>query len=265
MPPFDPTKTERSKRARRDRATTDLSAQPPQGSFGLLGPRVDPPRTAGLLGPSIPAGGNATAGRPFSNAPSPTGMASKIEAEAGSLIGPQRDQPPEDLDEAFEQGGAQPILDPTTNLGAAVWYFTPGNHDIDVPFNRVDVGMQARDFRNRNNPFKDAEPFMDTVNKLRGQSGTFPYSGRYKADIGGAFGQMTYNLKGNIKTSVEGWQFSGNITAPKDDYDFNEQPIGQRPLLEEIAVRLEKMVPGGRVFTFVFQGGRQVSDQGSWR
>ena len=50
----DPTKPKRRKQAHRDAPAVSESPRTDQGSFGLLAPRVEPLRTAGLLAPSVP-------------------------------------------------------------------------------------------------------------------------------------------------------------------------------------------------------------------
>lgn len=50
----DPTKSKLRKQALRDAPTVRESARTGQGSFGFLGPKVEPARTAGLLAPSVP-------------------------------------------------------------------------------------------------------------------------------------------------------------------------------------------------------------------
>ena len=49
----DPTKSKRKKPTLRNVSASGGSTQTASGSFGLLAPKVEPPRTAGLLGPSV--------------------------------------------------------------------------------------------------------------------------------------------------------------------------------------------------------------------
>ncbi len=50
----DPTKSKREKQALRNAPVSGGSARMAQGSLGLLAPKVEPARTAGLLAPSVP-------------------------------------------------------------------------------------------------------------------------------------------------------------------------------------------------------------------
>ncbi len=260
MPPFDPTKASRSKKARRNGASPDGPVGPPQGSFGLLGPQINPPRTAGLLGPSVPVAGTQSRVQATANKRQPNKFPPIIDAQTGSPIAAA------DTDDAFDRTQPGHNVDPTTAQGAVEWYFDPNNSDVNVAFSLVDIGLQPRDFRKRDGTkFENSEPFDVTVKSLRGKTGTFPYSGWEKATIRQPFGQMTYTLRGTFHTTRDEWTFKGSIEAEDDDFDFNPEELGKRRLDAEAATRIFALVPGGKPFKYIFNGSRTVQDGGKWQ
>ncbi|MCG8692784.1 MAG: hypothetical protein MI806_16395 [Minwuiales bacterium] len=260
MPPFDPTKAKRSKKARRTGSSPDGLVGPPQGSFGLLGPQVSPPRTAGLLGPIVPVAGKQPGIQTTANKRQSNKSPSMIDAQTGSSIAP------DDADDAFDRTQPGHNVDPTTAQGAVEWYFNPNNSNVDVAFSLVDIGLQPRDFKKRDGTkFKNSEPFGVTVKSLRGKTGTFPYSGWAKETIRQPFGQMTYLLAGAFEVENDGWAFNGAVTAKEDEYNFDEKTWGERTIPAEVATRAFALVPGGKPFKFIFNGSRAVQDGGKWQ
>ncbi len=141
------------------------------------------------------------------------------------------------------------------SMREALWqYFFGDGAGVTVNFSEVDIGLQPADF----------EHYKELVSSMSKKEGTLSIDLTALRNIGGFAGQLTYRLKGEIKSNRCGWCFKGYVGAYNDTFDFNALSWGIRSYWAEIAVRIFGMVPGGKPYDIMFSERRQVTDSGTW-
>lgn len=139
-------------------------------------------------------------------------------------------------------------------------YFRGSGKAVTVDFNEVDIGLKPSDFNARDGNY------LDLVKSMYRKNGTLAVDVKIAKDIGGWAGNVTYGLKGTIKSVAHKWKFDGYIGVykDKDTFDFDEKKWGVRQKWAEVVTRMIGTLPAGKPHDIMFKGNRTVTDRGTW-
>ncbi|NIR17921.1 MAG: lipid II-degrading bacteriocin [Desulfobacterales bacterium] len=139
-------------------------------------------------------------------------------------------------------------------------YFGGSGTPVFVDSAEVDIGLKPADFTG-----EDGYPaYQDLVKSMYRKNGTLDVDTRKKGYVGGWAGNVTYRLKGSIKSTTYEWRFSGYIKPFDDKFNFDSREWGERKKWAEIVTRMIGALPAGKVYDIRFKGRREVTDGGRW-
>lgn len=146
---------------------------------------------------------------------------------------------------------------PFTISDAFFHYFGGSGKPVTVDSSEVDIGLKPSDFTG----YSD---YQDTVKSMYRINGTLGVDMKIVKDIGGWAGNVTYRLKGTIKSTTYEWEFDGYIKPFDDEFDFEKKKWGVRKYWAELVTRMIGALPAGSRYDIKFEGKREVTDGGKW-
>lgn len=139
-------------------------------------------------------------------------------------------------------------------------YFGGSGKPVTVNSAEVDIGLKPADFTG----YRGYPAYQDLVKSMYRKKGTLHVDTRIVKDIGGWAGNVTYRLKGTIKSTAYEWKFSGYIKPYDDEFNFEKKEWGERKRWAEVVTRMIGALPVGKDYDIKFEGKREVPDGGKW-